>query len=79
MREHDIKYWCETSAKSGANIESLFLNASKFLYNQMLDCETSEQSESDIGGSHSQTGGHVMGSIPSNSRGNSPKFGNPIK
>ena len=37
MRQHNIKYWCETSAKSGQNIETLFLNASKFLYNQLLE------------------------------------------
>lgn len=32
QREHNIKYWTETSAKSGDNIESLFLDASKFLF-----------------------------------------------
>ena len=34
MRENEnIKFWTETSAKSGENIENLFLCASKFLYN----------------------------------------------
>lgn len=32
QRDNDIKYWTETSAKSGDNIENLFLDMSKFLY-----------------------------------------------
>lgn len=35
QRENGIKYWAETSSKSGDNIESLFLDASKFLYRQL--------------------------------------------
>ena len=64
MREHkNIKYWTETSAKSGENVELLFLNASKFLYSQMLDNEESN-SGSDIGATNSQMGGSHMGSHP---------------
>lgn len=38
MRENaNIKYWTETSAKSGVNIEMLFLNASKYIYYQMME------------------------------------------
>ena len=32
QRENGIKYWIETSAKSGEQIESLFLDASKFVF-----------------------------------------------
>ena len=32
QRENNIKYWAETSAKSGEHIESMFLDASKFLH-----------------------------------------------
>ena len=64
MREHkNIKYWTETSAKSGENVELLFLNASKFLYSQMLDNEEFN-SGSDNGTSNSQLGGSHMGSHP---------------
>lgn len=78
MRDHNIKYWCETSAKSGQNIEGLFLNATKFLYNQMNEPDgATETSESDIGGDNSKSSNSHMGSIPQNSRGNSPKFNNP--
>ena len=31
-KEHGIKYWVETSAKSGDNVNQLFYDASKFLY-----------------------------------------------
>ena len=30
--EHDLSYFCETSAKSGDNVERLFCDISKFLY-----------------------------------------------
>ena len=32
QRENNIKYWVETSAKSGEQIESLFFDASKFFF-----------------------------------------------
>ena len=65
MRDHNIKYWCETSAKSGQNIEGLFLNATKFLYNQMNEPDgATETSESDIGGDNSKSSNSHMGSIP---------------
>ena len=32
QRENNIKYWIETSAKSGEHIESLFFDASKFFF-----------------------------------------------
>jgi GTPase SAR1 family protein len=35
QRDNNIKYWTETSAKQGHNIESLFLDASKFLFKQL--------------------------------------------
>ena len=47
QRENGIKYWCETSAKSGGNIENLFLHTSKFLYCQILNQETTEQGDND--------------------------------
>lgn len=40
QRDNNIKYWCETSSKSGDNIESLFLDASKFLYRQLANTDT---------------------------------------
>ena len=43
QRENNIKYWTETSAKSGEFIESLFLDASKFLYRQLMNSETTSQ------------------------------------
>lgn len=36
QREYDIKYWIETSAKSGENVETLYLDASRFIFNIML-------------------------------------------
>ena len=64
MRENEnIKYWTETSAKSGENIELCFLNASKFLYNTMMD-ESDDATESEIRAANSQMGGSHMGSIP---------------
>lgn len=35
QRENNIQYFTETSAKSGDNVEQLFLHASKFLYRQL--------------------------------------------
>ena len=35
QRENNIKYWTETSAKSGDNIEKLFFDASKFLFREL--------------------------------------------
>ena len=32
QKENGIKYWTETSSKSGENIEQLFYDLSKFLY-----------------------------------------------
>ena len=34
-KENGIKYFMETSAKSGVNVNKLFFDASKFLYNQI--------------------------------------------
>lgn len=71
MKEHDIiKYWTETSAKSGENIESLFLNTSKFLYTSMLDDEACP-SESELGPGHSQPTS-VAGSVCVDSNRGSP-------
>jgi len=48
MRENNIKLWTETSAKSGDNVEQLFINASKFLYLEMCEgTETSSVPETD--------------------------------
>lgn len=73
QRKHNIKYFCETSAKSGENIEILFLSAAKFLYNQVQHSDsTSERSQSEIGGSHyhaSNMGGSVNGSCQNSPRG----------
>ena len=35
QRENNIKYWTETSAKSGERIEDLFFDASKFLFREL--------------------------------------------
>ena len=35
QRENNIKYWTETSAKSGEHIESMFFDASKFLFRKL--------------------------------------------
>ncbi len=65
MKENNIKYWCETSAKSGENVEQLFLNASKFLYNQLQQADGSDtQSELTASG--------LEGSVPGSQQ-NSPK------
>jgi len=36
-KQHGIKYWIETSAKSGDNINQLFFDAAKFLYQKIRD------------------------------------------
>ena len=41
QKKHGIKYWIETSAKSGDNINQLFFDASKFLY-QIIKNDDSE-------------------------------------
>ena len=65
MKENNIKYWTETSAKSGENVEQLFLDASKFLYNQLPETEGSDtQSELTVSG--------LEGSVPGSQQ-NSPK------
>jgi len=65
QRKYNIKYFCETSAKSGENVENLFINASKFLFNMLHADTTSQDSQSEIGGSQAPTshyGGSVRGS-----------------
>ena len=49
-REHDILYYQETSAKSGGNVEKMFIDVAKFIYlkykdqmHKMFDEETSSQ------------------------------------
>ena len=32
-----IQYWCETSAKSGKNVDKLFTDCAKFLYTKYKD------------------------------------------
>lgn len=36
-QEHNILYWVETSAKSGENVERLFIDVAKFLYDKYKD------------------------------------------
>ena len=61
-RENNIKYWTETSAKSGEHIESLFLDASKFLYRQLQNTETTSQgSPTSYNGSRSNASGSFNG------------------
>ena len=37
QRKHNIKYWVETSAKTGDHVSQLFFDASKFLYKQLIE------------------------------------------
>ena len=50
QRDNNIKYWTETSAKSGERIEDLFFDASKFLFRELQNNDstplTSERSTS---------------------------------
>lgn len=55
QREHDIKYWIETSAKSGDNINQLFLDAGKFFYSNMMARQIESNSASDYSRSNSET------------------------
>ena len=34
---NNIQYWCETSAKSGKNVDKLFTDCAKFVYNKYKD------------------------------------------
>lgn len=50
-KEHGIQYFAETSAKSGENVEKLFIDAAKFMYikykdqlHKLIDDEASSQS-----------------------------------
>lgn len=46
QRDNGIKYWIETSAKSGDNIQQLFMDASKFFYTAIGDESSSQRSAS---------------------------------
>ena len=37
IKEYDIDYYIETSAKTGENVEKLFVEASKILYKEYMD------------------------------------------
>ena len=44
QKENDIKYFIETSAKSGDNVNQLFYDASKFLYTQFKNTDFASDS-----------------------------------
>ena len=52
QKEHGIKYFAETSAKSGDNVNKLFFDASKFLYNQIKHNDFASDSQSSYSGSY---------------------------
>jgi len=67
QRENNIKYWAEMSAKSGEHIESLFLDASKFLYRQLENTETTSQgSMTEYNDQRSSNGSMVSEQRPQN-------------
>lgn len=76
QRENGIKYFTETSAKSGDNVETLFLDASKFLFKQLqsqLEGTTSQGSASgaESWNDQSSMGGEATGPPPQVSKANS--------
>jgi GTPase SAR1 family protein len=71
MQEYGIKYFTETSAKSGVNVNQLFFNASKFLYNQMRGQDNASDSQSSFSGSQSRSTYDIS---PFGSRVNSSNF-----
>ena len=56
QKENDIKYFIETSAKSGDNVNQLFFDASKFLYTQLKNGDFTSETSS-VSGSGSYTAG----------------------
>ena len=54
-KENGIKYSTETSAKSGINVNQLFFDAAKFLYNQIRNQDMASDSQSSLSGSQSRS------------------------
>ena len=70
QRQHDIKYFTETSAKSGDNVTRLFHDASKLLYLHLkqMDEATSHDSQSSFSGDRTISQNSISGA-------NNPRFG----
>ena len=49
QKKNDIKYFIETSAKSGDNVNQLFFDASKFLYTQLKTGDFASETSSASG------------------------------
>ena len=73
-KENGIKYCTETSAKSGINVNQLFFDAAKFLYNQMRSQDMASDSQSSYSGSQSRSNYEVS---PFGSRRPSANFHTP--
>ena len=54
-KENGIKYFMETSAKSGVNVNKLFFDCSKFLYNQIKNHDHGSDTHSSVSGSISRS------------------------
>ena len=73
QKEHGIKYFIETSAKSGENVNQLFFDASKFLYNQIKNNDFASESQSSYSGSYT-AGRSTYDLSPGQSRNHSANF-----
>ena len=73
QKEHGIKYFTETSAKSGDNVNKLFFDASKFLYNQIKNNDFASDSQSSYSGSYT-AGRSTYDISPGGSRNHSANF-----
>ena len=73
QKQHGIKYFIETSAKSGENVNQLFFDASKFLYNQIKNNDFASESQSSYSGSYT-AGRSTYDLSPGQSRNPSANF-----